>query len=258
MITISVITCTFNASAVLQRTLDSVLSQSYVNVEHLIVDGVSRDDTVRMAEDYKAKSDAAENGHNVIVNSSPDKGLYDAMNKALALATGDYLVFLNAGDTFHDADTLEAVAASVGEGEVLPGVLFGDTDVVDDEGCFLYHRRLTPPENLTWRSFRDGMLVCHQSFYALTSIAQMQPYDLRYRLSADVDWCIRIMKQAEKEQRPLRNVGRVVTNYLEGGMSIKNHRASLIERFRVMCRHYGFIPTVLQHLWFCIRAIIKK
>ena len=116
------------------------------------------------------------------------------LNKSIDRATGDYLVFMNAGDTFPTADTLEYVEGCVGEGELLPGVLYGDTDIVDEMGHFLRHRRLAPPKKLTWRSFIWGMLVCHQSFYARTDIAREIHYDLHYRYSADVDWCIRIMR----------------------------------------------------------------
>lgn len=257
MISITVITCTYNAEATIERTLQSVLSQTYENVEHLILDGKSKDSTCDIINRYIGEAKEKQDAHEIKFISEPDKGLYDAMNKGLRLAKSDYLVFLNAGDTFPDESTLETVASSVGEGEVLPGVIYGDTDIVDEKGVFVRHRRLAPPENLSWRDFKNGMLVCHQSFYALTSIARAIPYNNRYRFSADVDWCIRIMKQAEKENRPLRNTHSVLSNFLDGGMSTTNHKASLKERFNVMTVHYGLIPTILQHIWFVIRAIIK-
>lgn len=194
----------------------------------------------------------------MIVVSEKDRGLYDAMNKGIQKATGDYLVFLNAGDVFPSPDTLELVASSVGDGEELPGVLYGNTDIVDDEGHFLRHRRLQPPERLTWRSFRQGMLVCHQAFYARTDLAKANPYNMQYRFSADVDWCIRVMKAAERQGLPLRNVDAVVVNYLDGGMTVKNHRASLRERFRLMRHHYGLLPTLAMHAWFVLRSVLKK
>ena len=182
------------------------------------------------------------------------------MNKGLARATGDYIVYLNAGDVFPSDQTLEQISIEVNnrsDGK-LPAVLYGDTNIVDDEGRLLHPRRLVPPENLTWRSFRHGMLVCHQAFYARTDLAQAEPYDLRYRFSADVDWCIRIMKRAEREHLALLRLPQVVVNYLDGGMTNKNHRASLIERFNVMRRHYGLLMTVGMHLWFVVRAVFKK
>ena len=102
------------------------------------------------------------------------------------------------------------------------------------------------------------MLVCHQAFYALTSLAKNNLYNLNYRFSADVDWCIRVMKEAEQKQLKLKNVGEVIVNYLDGGMTEKNHRASLRERFNIMRHHYGLITTVFMHLWFVVRQVTKK
>jgi len=258
MIRFTIITVTFNAEAVFQRTANSVLMQTYPYVEHLIIDGASRDRTVEMAHIYKVKSDEAKTGHNILIASEPDNGLYDAMNKGLHKASGDYVCYLNAGDVLPSADTLDLIAGSVGDGEILPGVLYGDTDVVDSEGRFLYHRQHSVPERLTWKSFRQGMLVCHQAFYARTDIAKQNLYNLHFKLSADVDWCIRVMKTAAQQHLPLRNVNAVIVNYLAGGLSIKNHQASLKERFRVMCQHYGFCTTAIFHVWFLIRSIIRK
>ena len=251
---ISVVTITYNAEAVLQRTLDSVLSQSYPYVEHLIIDGASTDGTLALVEQYREESTEQAASHEVIVQSEPDRGIYDAMNKGLQKATGDFVLFLNAGDTLPATDTLELVMDKADDGV---GVLYGNTDVVDGEGNFLYHRRLQPPERLSWRSFRQGMLVCHQAFYARTEIAKGIPYDLQYRFSADVDWCIRVMKEAERRRLQLVNLHTVVANYLEEGATTKNHKASLRERYLVMQRHYGVVQTFLLHCWFVVRAVIS-
>ena len=120
MIRFSIITCTFNAEAVIERTLDSVLEQTHSHLEHLIIDGASKDRTVEMAQHYKTKSDEEDHCHDVIICSEPDGGLYDAMNKAIAKATGDYVLFLNAGDVFPSPDTLEMVAESVGDASRCP------------------------------------------------------------------------------------------------------------------------------------------
>ena len=261
MIRFSVVTITYNAECVLQRTLDSVLSQTYEGVEHLIVDGASKDGTLLLAEQYKAKSDASESGHKVIILSEPDHGIYDAMNKGLTQASGDYVVFLNAGDCFPAADTLEKIVHLCRLSEYpaaeRPGVLYGNTDIVDDEGHFLHPRRLQPPAKLTWKSFRHGMLVCHQAFYARTDIAKNTQYDTRYRFSADVDWCIRIMRETERMGLTLCNTKMVVANYTEEGATTQNHSESLKERFHVMRRHYGLLTTLAMHAWFFIRAFLK-
>ena len=246
MIRISIVTITFNAAHTLQRTLDSVLAQSYPHIEHLIIDGASTDSTVEIAERYQAQS-----RHEVIISSEPDKGLYDAMNKGLQRATGDYIVFLNAGDSLYAPDTIGQVADCARE---YPAVVYGDTAITDGEGHFLHLRRHRPPEQLTWRSFKKGMLVCHQAFYARLDIARQFPYNLQYRHSADVDWCIRIMKEADRQGLSLVNTHAVVANFEEGGDTTQHHRASLIERFRVMAAHYGYVQTFLLHCWFVVRS----
>ena len=254
----SIITITYNAEKVLQRTLDSVRSQTYRDMEHLIIDGASTDETVAMAEAYRQRA-----SYDVIIQSEPDRGIYDAMNKGLRLATGDYVVFMNAGDTFHDERTLERVLGGItelrnsGTPELRPAVIYGDTDIVDSEGRFLRKRHLSVPDRLTWRSFRKGMLVCHQAFYARLDIARDIPYDLQYRHSADVDWCIRVMKEAERRHLPLRRVPGVVADFMDGGNTTQNHRASLKERFTVMRRHYGLFTTLTMHAWFIVRAFFR-
>jgi glycosyltransferase involved in cell wall biosynthesis len=227
-----------------------VRSQQYPHIEHLIIDGASKDDTVKIAEEYKKTSP-----HEVRIQSEPDKGLYDAMNKGLQKATGDYIVFLNAGDSLYAENTIQTIAEKA---ESRPAVIYGDTATTDAEGNFLRLRRHRPPKTLTWRSFKKGMLVCHQAFYVRLDIAREFPYNLKYRHSADVDWCIRIMKAAAKENVPLLNLHRVVANYTQEGETTLHHRESLIERYKVMESHYGRISTFLMHCWFVVRSVFKK
>ena len=257
----SIITITYNAEAFLPRTVESVLSQHYRDIEHIIIDGASTDSTISVAQDYMQRSYAAQNGHEVRIVSEPDNGLYDAMNKGLRQASGDYICFLNAGDFFPNANVLDTIVSRSLTGKSrkqLPAVIYGDTDIVDNDGNFLRHRRLAPPRNLTWRSFRKGMLVCHQAFYARLDIARTVPYDTRYRYSADVDWCIRVMKEAERMGAGLAYVDSVVVNYTQEGQTTKHHRDSLKERYRVMQCHYGAFTTALMHAWFAVRAVVKK
>jgi glycosyltransferase involved in cell wall biosynthesis len=258
---VSIVTITYNAARTLQRTLDSVACQTYADIEHLIIDGASKDDTVAIAERYKAAS-----RHTVVIQSEPDNGLYDAMNKGLQKATGDYLVFLNAGDTLYAPDTIETVVRCVQQPPLLleraggeaPAVIYGDTAITDAEGNFLHLRTHRPPERLTWKSFKQGMLVCHQAFYVLTSLARQIPYDLQYRHSADVDWCIRIMREAERLHLSLVNTHAVLANFEEGGDTTQHHRDSLKERFSVMAHHYGLCQTLILHGWFILRAVARR
>lgn len=240
----SIITVTYNAASVITPTLQSIAAQSYRNFEFLLIDGGSSDNTVELVRNSGIEI--------AVLVSERDKGLYDAMNKGIARATGDYLCFLNAGDSFHTPDVLEKMVASIADREQLPDILYGETSEVNEERQFVRMRRLQAPEKLDWRSFRNGMLVCHQAFFAKREIAP--PYDLTYRLSADVDWCIRVMKVS----KDIVNTHIIIVDYLQNGLSLQHHRASLIERFKIMAKHYGTVQTVLRHLWFVVRAVIKK
>lgn len=239
----SVITVCYNAEATIEDTIQSVISQTYHHVEYIIVDGASKDRTMDIVNRYRE--------HIAIVVSERDKGLYDAMNKGIGLATGDYLCFLNAGDSFHEDDTLQQMVHSIHTPQ-LPDVLYGETELVDHKGHFLRMRRLSAPEVLTWKSFRQGMLVCHQAFFPRRDL--VMPYDLRYRFSADFDWCIKIMKKS----KVLHNTHLTLIDYLAEGMTTRNHKASLKERFRIMTRHYGWTSTLAFHLWFVLRLLLKK
>lgn len=240
----SIITVTYNAGKVLEDTIQSVITQTYKNVEYIIVDGKSTDGTMDIVNRYR------EHIHTIV--SEPDKGLYDAMNKGIDLATGDYLCFLNAGDELHEDDTLQLIVHSLNGEKELPDVIYGETAIVDEEGHFLRMRRLSSPEHLTWKSFQHGMLVCHQAFMPRRDLAVK--YNLKYRFSADFDWCIRIMKKS----RVLHNTHLTIIDYLNEGMTTRNHKASLKERFHIMCHHYGTASTIMRHMGFAVRMVYKK
>lgn len=251
---VSIITVTYNAGAHIERTIASVESQTYADVEHIIVDGASKDDTILIAKKHGYVSLAECGKGKKLYVSEKDGGLYDAMNKGIGLATGQYICFVNAGDTLHDSQTLQHVADASDGGKA--GVVYGDTDIVDEQGRFLRHRRLSPPQVLTWRSFLSGMLVCHQAFYVNRDIAQR--YDLAYRFSADFDWCIRCMKEGANRGMANSYVHEPVADYLNEGMTTANHKASLRERFSIMCKHYGVVAAVAVHVWFIVRAALKR
>ena len=134
----SVITVTWNAAGVIAPTLKSVKEQSCTDYEYLVVDGASTDDTLRMV------NEAGIAGTRIV--SERDKGLYDAMNKAIRLAKGKYLIWMNAGDAFAAADSLARMAAVAGSN---PGVIYGQTQVVNAERKVVGMRHLTAPAVLT-------------------------------------------------------------------------------------------------------------
>ena len=219
---ISIITICYNAAASIERTLRSVAAQTYPHIEYLIIDGASKDATLQLVAELAPQAK---------VYSEPDKGIYDAMNKGRALPSADTVA--------------ELVAASCASS--LPDIIYGDTRLIDSEDRDLGLRRLRPPRELGWRSFERGMLVCHQAFIVRRSLAP--EYDLRYRFSADVDWCIRAMKEA----RSYYFYPEVIALYLNEGTTTANHRASLLERFDVMRRYYGLGRTLLRHLSFVLQ-----
>lgn len=240
---ISIITICYNAESTILPTMRSVAAQSYDDFEHLIIDGASKDSTLNLAR----RESIAETR----IFSEPDKGIYDAMNKGLAKAKGRYVIFLNAGDSFHDSDTL----AEYGKAALAdPDIVYADTMIVDADRNLIGPRHFTAPASLTFESFSRGMLVCHQAFMAKRSLTQ--PYDLSYRFSADYDWTVRILRKTTPDR--CINLNRVAIDYLTAGTTDRNRWKSLRERFRIMCRHYGTMKTIFRHLSFVPRAILRK
>lgn len=226
---LSVITIVYNNARDIERTMLSVLNQTYTGIEYIVVDGASNDGTLEIIKCY-------ENRITKLI-SEKDKGIYDAMNKGLALATGDYVIFMNSGDEFYANDTVAKVFATAPDADIY----YGETEMVNDERESLGQRRHQAPEKFNWRSFKYGMSVSHQAIYIKRILAE--PYDPQYQLSADIDWIIRAAKKAKK----IVKVNGYVAKYLVGGMSKAKHKQSLLERFDIMKRHYGLIPTLLNH-----------
>lgn len=228
---VSVVTITYNAAECLLPTMKSVADQSWTDMEHLIIDGASKDDTLKIARSFP---------HPRIV-SEPDRGLYDAMNKGLSLAKGKYVIFLNAGDTFHSSDSLALYARAALKGY---DIIYGDTMIVDKDRKTIGPRHYSVPEVLTPNSFAKGMLICHQAFMVRKELAP--PYDLKYRFSADYDWCIKCIRAAKPGN--FCNLHSVTIDYLSDGLTDKNKWKSLRERYRVMASHYGQFRTAWRHL----------
>ena len=239
----SIITVTYNAATTLPATLASVKSQTCKLYEYIVMDGASKDNTVELAQNA--------NIPNARIVSSPDKGLYDAMNKAMDIATGEYLIFLNAGDSFHSPETLQKIADTIMNHD-FPGIVYGQTQLVNSQREYIGDRHLLAPEELTLKSFANGMLVCHQAFIALRRITSH--YDLRYRYSADYEWCIRCLQHSRNNIY----IPNTIIDYLSEGLTTANRKASLIERFKIMCHYYGTLPTIIRHLKFIPRFIKQR
>jgi len=240
---ISIITITFQAEAYIQRTLDSVHEQGHRDqFEYIIVDGNSQDRTLNIIQNAPIKPD--------VLISENDKGIYDAMNKGLAKASGEYVMFMNAGDEFASEDTLKIILNHLSKS---PDVLYGDANFVDFKGDFIGKRsEATPhqlPQNLTWNDFKFGMLICHQAFVCKKTIAP--DFATKYQLSSDIDWEIKCLKKA----KIVKYMQEPICNYLMGGASVKHLKKSWVERFQVLSEHFGFVPTLLNHFIIILRGI---
>ncbi|MGN6395305.1 MAG: glycosyltransferase family 2 protein [Mucilaginibacter sp.] len=227
--TLSVITVVYNNVKDIERTIKSTINQTYNNIEYIVIDGKSTDGTLQIIERYK--------DHIAQLVSEKDEGIYDAMNKGLKLATGDYVIFMNSGDEFFESTTVEKVFDTAPDADIY----YGETEMVNDARQSLGRRRHKIPEKFTWRSFKYGMSISHQAIYIRRTLTEL--YDRRYQLSADIDWILRAAKKA----KTIVKVEGYVAKYLIGGMSKSRHRQSLKERFNIMKRYYGLFPTVFNH-----------
>ena len=240
---LSIITITYQAEKYLERTIQSVLTQGHRDaIEYLVIDGASKDGTLALIEKYQDQIDQ--------FVSEPDKGIYDAMNKGLQSASGDYVIFMNAGDTFADEKTVGQLISAM---ESNPDVIVGDAMFVDEAGKNLGLRsEVTPhkiPTNLSWRSFQFGMVICHQSFVAKRNIASL--FDLHFRLSSDIDWEIKCLKTA----KAIIQIPGPICRYLTGGASVQNLKRSWQERFEVLHKHFGLGNALWSHLIIILRGL---
>lgn len=248
---LSIITITYNAEAFLERTLKSISANlaSIVDeqrslVEYIIIDGASKDNTLAIAQPYHAMI-------NTLV-SEPDKGLYDAMNKGLQHATGEYVWFMNAGDEIRDSKVLSKLLPLLTK---KADVYYSDAMFVNDDGTEVGLRsQVTPhrlPQQLTWQDMALGMKVCHQAFIAKKALTPL--YDVQ-NLSADIGWEIEILKKSTRNYY----LDFLLCNYLTGGVSVQKHRQSLQDRFKVLAKHFGFLPTLWNHVLIVLRSILRK
>ncbi|SHG99826.1 glycosyltransferase family 2 protein [Pedobacter caeni] len=231
---LSVITIVYNNVKDIERTMLSVLNQTYPNIEYILIDGASNDGTKDIIYKYKSRLTQ--------FISEPDKGIYDAMNKGLTLATGDYVLFMNSGDEIYAPVTV----AEVFDTAAAADIYYGETEMFNEKWESLGQRRHCSPENFDWQSFKYGMSISHQAIYVKRSLAE--PFNLQYKYSSDIDWIIRAAKNASS----IVNTHSYVAKYLVGGVSKKKHLASLKERFRIFTKYYGLVPNLINHIFIAI------
>ena len=184
---ITVATVCFNSASTIENTIISVINQTYKDIEYIIVDGKSNDSTMDIIERY-----AERNG--IFVISEPDKGLYDAMNKAADIATGDYILYMNSGDVFASDDAVEKVVPFLLE---KPCMCYGNVIRIKNDGEHMetYHGRFKEMKLVL-----QGKMMCHQSMFTRLETMRKYRFDLDYSITADFDFLVRLLRDKQRIQ----------------------------------------------------------
>ncbi|MCS6790780.1 MAG: glycosyltransferase [Bacteroidia bacterium] len=229
---LSIITVTFNAQRTLPITLRSVRQQTWKDWEHILVDGASTDGTVELIRAY------AQDNPKVRWISEPDEGIYDAMNKGISMAQGEFLVFLNAGDSFWESRTLEELFAKA---PPEADFLYGEHRYVNEKGEVLPRRRHRPypQRELRAEHFRTGMVICHQAMIVRRQL--VLPYDPSVKVGSEIDWVIRILRKNPHTY----DSQMVLIRYLVGGHTERHIWRQIWNRTRLVYRHFG-VSAVLE------------
>lgn len=227
---ISIITVTYNSAALLEQTIVSIASQSYGNIEFLVIDGKSSDNTPEILQQNRE-----------IISylvSEPDAGIYDAMNKGLKAATGDYVLFLNAGDYFYDDRSLKNLICSAGEPF---DVLYGDIQLVGTNGSMHHHRALQfSNENLL--KFGTGVL-CHQAVLVRREIAPL--YDTRYVYKGELNWYFDILQN--KPDLSCFHYTEPLVYYFLGGKGYQHFLRNRLEWYTLLVKRFGVRSVFNSH-----------
>lgn len=235
MTKLSIIIVTYNAGTVLEKTLESVFRQTFKDYELLVIDGGSSDGTLQILERYASAIDFCE--------SKPDNGIYDAMNKGLGIARGEYVQFLNAGDYLADEKSLEYIFR---ESANNPMLIYGDINMVDLDGTSTRNVALDfSRQNLL--SFGTGVL-CHQAMFVRRDVAPQ--YDTRYRFKGELNWYFDLV---ELEGFSYSRVNEIIVSYALGGWGYTHFISNRLDWLRLVYDRYG-IRTVLDsrllpYLW---------
>lgn len=205
---ISVITATLNSAQTLSDTLESLKQQSYTNFEHVVVDGLSVDNTLDVVRHFGIQG--------AVLDSQPDQGIYDALNRGIGLATGDVVGFLHSDDFFPDPDVLSKIARAFSNPSI--EMCFGDIAYVDQEDTSRIVRR--------WKSggFRPsrlkfGWMPPHPTCYVRRELLTRYPFNLEYQISGDYDAVLRLLTRAAAQ---VAYIPHELVHMRLGGASNKN------------------------------------
>ncbi len=223
---VSIITVTYNAEACLEKTVKSVINQTYKDIEYIIIDGGSYDKTLSIINNYRDKIK--------YWISEPDKGIYDAMNKGLKIAKGDYVNFLNAGDCYYKNNVLSDLFDNLDQSIDL---LYGDSYLIDQNGVTV---RLLKAGVLNRHTVKKGMAACHQSIFIKRQIAPY--YNINYKYNADYNWIIEVVMKNRKilyKEYP-------VVYYVLDGFSAKYFKKNFIEYIKIVSARFGVFQNIIN------------
>lgn len=251
MIRFSIITVSYNDANGIKKTISSVLGQTFSNYEHIIIDGNSSDGTKEIAEKYKQEYKKAYKKFTLV--SEKDDGIYDAMNKGINISTGQWLIFLNSGDTFADPNVLERISNNI----------FDDADIYYGKTIYKYNNltKCDDPDEID--KLPKGMIFCHQSAVISSNTMKSMMYDTQYRTAADYDFFLRCYYAGKK----FKKIPVVISNFEIGGESTKGNYKVLYEKALVQYHNkaltsiqYNELTKELQkkETFFNIRQQIKR
>lgn len=178
--TFSIVTVVFNARDLIEKTMNTIFSQTFNDYEYIVIDGNSTDGTMSVIQKFRDKID--------IVISEPDNGIYDAMNKAISMASGKYINFMNCGDYFVDSNVLQVVSEKISSN---PDVAYGNTIINTIVGKYLIR-----PEKVE-DTIMKQMPFCHQSTFVKADVARQHPFDLSYKVTADYNMFMQLYKEGK-------------------------------------------------------------
>jgi glycosyltransferase involved in cell wall biosynthesis len=219
---VSVITVCKNSEGVIEKAIQSVLDQSYKDMEYLLIDGGSTDRTLEIAEKYKGRID--------FMVSEKDGGIYDAMNKGVKHATGEIVYFLNSDDSLFDRDVVADVIGRFGIDA--PLLVYGNIYLINDE-----HEGIVKYDRVDKRFFLHNT-ICHQALFMKRDLLrEIGPYDDRYRVYADMDWLI---KAFLKHGHAFRYYDRVICRYSYRGVSAHafHDKKYVRERMSILSKYF--------------------
>lgn len=238
----TIVTVVYNAKDALEKTVESVRGQTYSDYEHIIVDGGSNDGTVEYINLLKY--------YNIKHISKKDNGIYDAMNKGIDLASGEYLLFLNAADTFASDDVLENIAQKIKKDK--PKIVYGGANVHAEDGKFLSSLK---PFELNKRNLNRyaTRVVCHQSLFAHKSI--VKSFSDRYRLKGELNWYYDLINIVNGDK--ILKIDYIVCDYYLGGTGDKNFWENYFERINVTKEHNTALRFFLAVPFFVLPLIFR-